>query len=229
MTNQPPPPVVVVQKKRGLGCFGCGCLVVLALLVLLGALAAAVVYFGYSQGKVLTTAAPSSLQSFDGGDAMYHDAIQKITVFGQALQQGQPANLELTADEINTIIARSPDLAANHVHLFVSLAGNEATLQLSVPTSVLPMGIGGLAEGRYLDAEMKFEPSFDVASKTLNLGLHGLRFGSETLPPDSLPTVEQEFDPALNSKLQSTPEAQPFLNHAKSVEIRDGKLEIDAQ
>ena len=219
VTTQPP---VVVAKKRGCGCFGCGCLVAILILLLIGAMIAG---FWYMAGSFISTA-PINVPTFDGGDAVYQSAAQKINTFNQALQQNQPASLELSADEINTLIARNPSFAANHLRFFVTMFDDHADLQMSVSTDVLSKG---LIKDRYLNGDTDFSLHFDATDKELHLILHHLKVGAYDLPEDSLSSSRDRIDHALNQQLETSPAGKQFLDHAQTVEIRAGQLEIEEQ
>ncbi len=221
-----PPPVVVVKEKRGLGCFGAGCLIVLVAVLLCAALVGGGGYFLYSKGNALTSQTPSTVQTFDGGDDVYHAAEQKLTTFNQAVQQGQPGTLELTADEINTLIARAPDFNASQVHLFVSMTDNKGKVQMSLPTSLLPLGI---LKDRFINGEAEFTPGFDSSTKSVTLLLHSLRIGSEDVPKENLPMISEQIAGPLNTQLDQTPAVKQVLDRATSIEVRNGKFVVQTQ
>jgi len=100
----PPPPAQ--PKKKGLGCFGCGCVVLLLLGVLTVGLTGALAYVIHSRLMEITSDTPANIATFDGGDEMYATAKQKLADFNHDQQSHQPATLQLSADEINTLIAR---------------------------------------------------------------------------------------------------------------------------
>jgi hypothetical protein len=221
------PPVVIVREKRGLGCFGGGCLAVILVLLLLAALTGGIGYFTYKKGVSLTSTSPKTVQTFDGGDAVYQGAEQKLTTFNQAVQQDQPGALELTADEINTLIARAPDLAANGVHIFITLTGDKAHAQVSLPTSMLPAGI---LKDRYVNGEVDFTPAFDSADKSLTLILHSLQIGDETVPESELPMLQSQFiAPAINAACQGSPAIKEMLSRTTEISVHDGKLVVQTQ
>ncbi len=226
METPPPAPVAPVQKKRGWGCFGCGCVILVVLVLLFVGLIGGLGYWGYHSAAKLTSPTPASIQTFDGGDALYQGATQKLTSFDQALQAHQPATLQLSADEINTLIARDHDFADNNIHAFMTMTDDKADLQISFPTSALKMA---LYSGRYVNAEVGFSPSFDPTSKTLSFVLSSLHVADQELPKDVFPTLQTQLTPAINQMLQKDPECGKILNQAKSIEIKDGLLTIDIE
>jgi len=226
MDTPPPAPAAPVEKKRGLGCFGCGCLILVVLVLLCVGLVGGVCYWTYHQASKLTSPVPSTVQNFDGGDALYQGATQKLTTFDQALQQHQPNTLQLSADEINTLIARDRDFADNNIHAFVTMTDDKASMQISLPTSALPMG---MFHGRYVNGEISFGLNFDPTSKTLAFTLQGLHLANEDVPKNILPTLQTQLAPYINQLLQNDPECKKILNQAKSIEIKDGLLIIELE
>jgi len=221
-----PPQVIVIEKKRGLGCFGCGCLVLSLFLLLIILIIGSVSYVAYSKFHSLTSATPATVQTFDGGDDVYHGALQKWTDFGQAVDQRKPASLHLNADEINTLIARSPALKEHRTHAFVTINGDEMEIKMSMPTDILKLSI---LKGRYINGSITSGIEFDPSSKTLHVLLKQLQVGPEAIPKDYLPTAQQELDAGINQALQNDANMQSMMGRIKSLEIANGELVIETE
>ncbi len=174
----------------------------------------------------LTSTTPADLPTFDGGDDVYNGAMQKLTAFGHDLKDHQAATIELSGDEINTLIARDAELKEKGVQVFVTFSDNQARLQSSIPTEVLSKGYW---KGRYFNSDASFNINFDPAVKTLNLDLISVQIGETEIPQSNLPVVQTEINPALNSLLLGDPNAQMLLQQAKSIEIKDNELVIETQ
>lgn len=222
-----PPPVVVVREKRGLGCFGIGCIVVLIVLLVLGGLVGTVGYLLYSKFNGMMTTHPSTIQTYDGGDAMYQAASKKVDDFNQAVAQHKPATLHLNANEINTLIARSQDFKKNNVQAFVTINGDVAELKASIPLDLIPTTAA--FKGRYLDADFSFGLNLDQSSKTVHMLLKKIRIGSEEIPADYLSMMQEQLDPTLNQMLQSDPNCQSVIDRAKTIEVKNGELVIELE
>lgn len=225
-TPLPPPPAQPVEKKRGMGCLGCGCLILVILALLLAALIGGVGYVAYSKLNGLTTSEPPLIQAFDGGDDLYQSTTKKLNDFDQAVQQHQTATLHLNANEINTLIARDPDFKDHNIQAFVTITDDVAEIKMGMPLSALPISI---FKGRYLSGSIKSGIDFDPQNKVVNLLIKDLQIANETAPPDYLPTVQSEIDPALNQALQKNPTAQSILNQAKSIKIENSELVIEIE
>jgi hypothetical protein len=209
-----------------MGCLGCGCLILAVLALLVLGLAGAGGYIVYADAVTLTSSTPLAVPSFDGGDEMYNAARQKVVAFDHDLDAHQAATLQLSGDEINTLIARDPRFAKNKILLYVSLANNEATLKTSVPIGVFSTWF---LTDRYLNGTTSFGLDFDADAKTLDLDLHNLQMGEKELPQNVLPVIQTRINPALNQLLQNDPELKLLLDQAKSIEIKDNLLVIETQ
>jgi hypothetical protein len=223
MATSPP---VVVEKKRGMGCLGCGCLTLAVLVVLFLGLVVGVSYLTYQKVVSITSTTPGAVPSFNGSDDLYQTAVQKVEAFQHDLQNHQAATIQLSADEINTLIAREPSFAQNNVHVFVTLTGSEARVQGSVPTDRF---VQGLLKGRYVTFDATFGVDFNSQNKAIDLLLHSLQIGDQTTPQNLLPTMQAEINPLLNAQLRKNSDLGSMLDQAKTVEFRDGMLNIETQ
>jgi hypothetical protein len=174
VSTQPPP----APKKRRLGCLGCGCLVLALLAILFLGLITALGYYLYSGAMLITSATPSTVQTFDGGDDIDKSARQKLADFDHDLHNHLAATIHLNANEINTLIAHDPDFTKNNIHFFVSLNDNQARVQTSVPTDILSYR---WFPGRYLNGDVTFLINFDSASKSLNFTPQNIQLGDQVV------------------------------------------------
>jgi len=219
-------PVPAPPKKKGLGCLGCGCLILVLLVILFLGLVGGGCYFGYTKAVSATSTAPAAIPSFSGNDDLYNTAQQKIVAFGHDIKNHQAATIQLSADEINTLIAHNPNVIGQKVHLFVTLTDDRAQVQGSIPTNVFAQG---LLKGRYLNFDTTFDLGFNSDSKSLDLALYHLQIGDQTMPKNLLPTLQGELNPLLNAELQAYPGTKDLFQQAKSIQIKDGELVIVTQ
>ena len=125
-------------RRRGLGCFGRGCLILAVFAIVLGIACFAGMYWGmYRHSAIfhglywLTKAqaigqASVAVPEFTASDAQIQSVHERCEDFEQKARAGQPAELELTADDINTLIATNQDLRGK---IFASIDGE----RLAVP------------------------------------------------------------------------------------------------
>jgi hypothetical protein len=131
-----PPP------RRGLGCFARGCLILLAFAVLLAIACAAGLFWGFQRHSAIVhgiywlakthsiAEAPEPVPEFAVSDEQIQATQERWRDFEQKKRAGQPAEIELTADDINTLIAANRDARWK---AFVSIEENRLRIQGSVP------------------------------------------------------------------------------------------------
>src|ERR1700736_1431340 len=137
---EPPPP------QRGMGCFGKGCLILIVFFILLGVafiggtyLAARYLRSEYFPTNQVRLPAPTATEDEQQAARSRWDAFEK------AARAHRAARIELTADDLNALIASEPELRRK---AYVSIDNNVARLQVSVP-----LGDVRWLRGHYLNAE----------------------------------------------------------------------------
>ncbi len=225
-------PLPVPPKKSGLGCLGCGCLVLALVVLLFAALVAGGCYLGYQKVVSLTSPTAAAVPAFNGSDELYQTAKQKVADFNHDVKNHQAATIRLSADEINVLITRNPDAGKVNLHAFVSLTNNEGRVQASLPTDTLSQG---LLKGRYFNLDASFGVDFDPRTKSVNLFFHALQFGNEVLMgPNSgneasIRSFTPSFNQSFNNAIRNDPDGAALLDQAKSIEIKDGELVIETK
>jgi hypothetical protein len=209
-----PPP------RRGLGCFARGCLTLVVFAVALGIACFAGMYWGlhrhsaifhglYWLTKAQAIAQTSvSVPQFTASDAQIQSVHERCEDFEQKARAGQAAELELTPDDINTLIAANQDARGK---VFVSIDGDRLRCQASVPLGEL---IG--RSGYYFNGDIAVE--LKNAESLENPQLNRIIVNGEPVPPD-----------LLNWKYRSK-RLRDYLAEYRNgsgvgaIEIRDGKL-----
>jgi len=107
----------------------------------------ALFYGSYWLAKTRSIAeAQTTVPEFNGSDQQVQRARERWQDFEQKTRAGQPAEIELSADDINALIATSEDVRGK---VFASLDGNQLRLQTSVP-----IGRFFGREGYYLNGDV---------------------------------------------------------------------------
>jgi hypothetical protein len=139
---EPPPP----QERKGLGCFAKGCLILIAFVILLGAAFAAGTYFAvrflrseYFPAQHIELPASTATPEEQAAVRARWD------VFEAAAHTHQLARIEMTADELNALIASEPKLRGKAQ---VAIEGDVAHLRVSVPLDAVPW-----LRGHYVNGE----------------------------------------------------------------------------
>ncbi len=207
-------------QRRGLGCFGRGCLILLVFVIALGIACFAGMYWGLHRHSALfygsywlaktrsLAEAPAPVPEFNASDQQIQVVQERWQEFEQKTRAGQSAEIELSADDINALIATSEDVRRK---VFVSIDRDQLRLQMSVP-------IGGFfgRSGYYFNGDVIIE--LEGAQS-----LDGPRVRRIAINGDQVPT---DF---LNWKYGSR-QLREYLSEQGNayeigtIEIRDGKV-----
>jgi hypothetical protein len=131
-----PPP------KKGLGCFARGCLILVVFGIVLALACFAGLYWGLQRHSAIVhgifwlakthsiAEQPAPVPEFMASDEQIQEVQEREEDFEQKSRAGQPAQIELTADDINSWIESK---RAARWKAFVSMQGNRLRLKTSVP------------------------------------------------------------------------------------------------
>ena len=152
--------------------------------------------------------APAPVPEFKTSDAEIEAAEERWQKFEEAARAGQPSEIELTAKDINTLIAANRDLVGK---VFVSIEGNRLGLRVSVPLREFT----GRA-GHYFNADIVMQT--DGAQSLEHPQLSRITVNNEPVPGD-----------LLDWKFRSRRFRDYFSEYTTeyrtgSIEMRDGKL-----
>jgi hypothetical protein len=207
-------------RRRGLGCFGRGCLILVVFAVVLGIAGFAGMYWGLHRHSAifyglywLTKAqaigqAPVPVPEFTASDAQIQSLHERCEDFEQKARAGQTAELELSADDINTLIATNQNARGK---IFVSIDGDRLRCQASVPLGEL---LG--RSGYYFNGDITIEPKGEESLE--NPQLRGITINAQQVPTD-----------LLNWKYRSKRLRDYLADYRNesgvgTIAIRDGKL-----
>src|SRR5213596_2586312 len=120
--------------RKGLGCFGRGCLIVLVFAIVLAIACFAGMYWGLHRHSALFYGsywlaktrsigeAPTPVPEFSASDQQIQSVRERWQDFEQKTRAGQTAEIELSADDINGLIATTEDLRGK---MFASIESNQ--------------------------------------------------------------------------------------------------------
>ncbi len=131
----PPLPTQPPVRRRGLGCFAKGCLLTITVLMIFGVGIGTLGFFLIKSGQAYFTEQPVPTRIFDATDDQYQAVLAKLQPFAQAMNEGRAATVELTTDDLNTLIARLPQFAPLRGHVYVNIVGGQLLADLSFPTT----------------------------------------------------------------------------------------------
>ena len=129
-------------RRTGSGCFARGCLIVLVFAIVLAIACFAGVYWGLQRHSAIAHGiywlakthsigdAPAPIPESDVSEEQIRTIRERWQDFEQKTRAGQAAEIELTADDINALIASNRHARGK---AFVSIDGNQLRLQMSAP------------------------------------------------------------------------------------------------
>ena len=207
-------------RRKGLGCFARGCLVLLIFAIVLAIAGFAGLYWGLHRNSALfygsywlaktrsLAQAPTPVPVFNASEQQIQLVQERWEDFEQKARAGQAAEIELSADDINTLIATSEDARGK---VIVSIDGNHLRLQVSIPIGEF---LG--REGYYFNGDVIIEAKGAQP-------LDNPRFSRITINGEQVPT---DF---LGWKYRYRPVREYLADQGNAyeigtMEIRDGKV-----
>jgi hypothetical protein len=209
-----PPP------RKGLGCFGRGCLILLVFVIVLAIAGFAGLYWGLHRNSALfygsywlaktgsLAEAPTPIPEFNASDQQIQLVQERWQDFEQKTRAGQAAEIELSADDINALIATTGGVRGK---VFVSIDGNLLRLQASVP-------IGGFLgrPGYYFNGDVIIE--LNGAQSLDNPQFSRITINGQQVPTDFLKWKYR------SRYLREYLADQRNAYDIGTIEIRDGKV-----
>jgi hypothetical protein len=168
---EPPPP------QKGMGCCAKGCLILIAFFILLGLAFAAGTYFAvrYLRGEYFP--ATHVQLPANATTPQEQEAVRaRWDAFERAARAHEPARIELTADDLNALIASEAKLRGNAQ---VSIDNDVAHLRVSVPLDAVRW-----LRGHYINAECTVQSAPDAnpaQARITNIFVNGRPMGDELL------------------------------------------------
>ncbi len=192
-----PPQPPIVRRRKGLGCFATGCLIVVIILMFFGVLFGGTLWVVYHGGQAYISDQRSLARTLTPTDEEYQSVLAKLAPFGQAMNEGHAATLEITPDDLNVLIARSPQFEALRGQLFLAAADDGITAEVSTP-------LNDDAHAVYFSGRATLDASY---------ASNGFAFFLRSIEPLDKPRGDTLFGRLLNS---------PAMRQALSQQISRG-------
>ena len=175
-------------RRKGLGCVARGCLILLIFAIVLAIACFAGMYWGLHRHSALfygsywlaetrsIAEAPTPVPEFNASNQQIERVQERWQDFEQKVRAGQAAEIELSADDINAVIAMTEGVRGK---VFASIDGDQLRLQASAP-------IGGFLgrPGYYFNGEVVIE--LEGAQSPDNPRFNRLTINGEQVPTDFL-------------------------------------------
>ncbi len=212
-------------KKWGMGC-GIGCLAVLVIGAILG-----VVGFNYAKKAVVnfvessTSEMPVELEKPLVAPATIESAVMRFDEFSTAMENGDVTGpLELTADDINALIANHPKFSALSDSMVVSIEGDQLTSEVSVNIDDLNIPESFLSDaiaGKFFNGEVTLRAQMQGGQPALFID--GISIGGSPVPAQFMSELSKEN---ILKEAASEPELKPYLDKIGELKVEGGRLII---
>ena len=207
-------------RRKDLGCFARGCLILLIFAIVLAIAGFGGLYWGLHRNSAMfygsywlaktrsLAQAPTPVPEFNASDQQIQLVQERWQDFEQKTRAGQRAEIELSADDINALIATNDGLRGK---VFASIEDNRLRLQASLP-------IGGVLgrPGYYFNGDVIIEPDGVQSSD-------GPRFLRITINGEQVPTDFLKWKYRYR-QLREYLADQGNAYDIGTMEIRDGKV-----
>ena len=207
-------------RRKGLGCFARGCLTLLIFAIVLAIAGFAGMYWGLHRHSALfygsywlaktrsIAEAPTPVPEFSASDQQLQLVRERWQDFEQKTRAGQPAAIELSADDINALIATTDNVRGK---VFASIDGDQLRLQASVPIGEI---LG--RPGYYFNGDVIME--LKGAQELDNPRFSRLTINGEQVPTDFLDWKYR------SRQLREYLTEQRNTYDIYTLEVRDGKV-----
>ena len=208
-------PMAETQRapKRRHGCFFWGCLTTFILLILILAGGGFLMYYLVTN-YTSTTPVPVPKYVLKAGEK---ESLEKrFAAFEEAPKAPGASTLELTASDLNALIAASPEGDRLSGKVFARIEGDKAFVDFCVPLDGVPA-----LEGRYVNGTAQLSAS--VVDGRLQVSTEKLTVKDRDLPAGIVSALKDTtFVKDLLAKKVSTSETG-----LKKIEVKDGKLILE--
>lgn len=215
---------VEAPPPKPMGCFAKGCLILAGFAVFLAIACTAGIYWGMHRDSAVLRSfywlskvhaisdKPAVLPPREVSDEKIQAAMERWNSFETAVRSGQAAEIELSADDLNDLIASDPEIRGK---VFVSIEQNRLHLQISVPLNEFVR-----MRGYYFNSDITIE--LNGRERLSMPRLSSVTINNERLPSDLL---EWKYRARRLGDYLTGAES-PWTN--TTVEIRDGKVILRA-
>lgn len=205
---------IAPRAQTGRGCFFWGCLTLVLLGIAVGGCTGFFAYVLYKGALDATSTTPVPVEVYTLKPGEAEDLAKRLAEFERAAGAGGPAELELSADDLNAYIASNQELQGWAGKAYLRIEGDQVFMDVSLPLEDVPFLSGryfngklgvklGLVDGRLI----AFPESAIVNDKPVNEDLM-----KQVREQDILKATRREGGIA------------DFRTKANSLEVRDGRI-----
>jgi len=220
----------MTTEKKGLGCAAKGCIA----LVVIGIIVAAVLgvggYVAYNYAKSFIADSPIQVPVKEVTPEQYAAIRSRFEAFGQAVQNNVESQLELTANDINSMIAMEDKWKELKGRCQVRIENDRIFAQVSVPLEGLdPKNPNSPFKGKYLNGSVGVEISInngEVMMYPRSIEVNGEKAPDAIMKAFSGPDYERSFRESF--KKDQDPKIAATLAKIKSFRVEKDRIIIQS-
>lgn len=202
------------SQKPKRGCFFWGCLTLGISFLLFGSCTGFVIYQTYSIVKPYTSDKQANIPIYQSTPEEYQDVKNRIDNFLLAIKNNQTAELNLTANDLNTLVNNSQERGKYYFYI----EGDEITIHNSFPLDSIP----GFS-GRYLNNKY----SFKISMENGMLVMTPIEFSIDDQPlPSDIKLMEDLNTKNLTKEINKNERIQDFVENIQEIYVENDRLII---
>jgi hypothetical protein len=215
-------------RARKRGCILKGCLVLFIVAMLLGIIIGGAGWYAYNGMAPFLKQQPAPIRVYPATDAQYQAVLAKVAPFNQALETGTAATLELTAEDLDILIARDPAWAELRGKLYLAIANNNLVADVSTPAN----------EDANTDMQLYFNARLILGASIAEGELTAVIRRIETLSGHPLsgvlaryatsPAFAQTFNDSINRRIQDNSYLARYIAKLRTASIEHNHILVTA-
>ena len=209
------------EKKSGCGCLSGGCAIAFVVFLLIGGALFWGAFSTFNGIKSMTSTEAKPIAVYNATDAELQAVLAKIKIFNTAYDAGQEGEIQLSANEINTLIARYEPWSALRGRAYASIEGDHVAAQVSLPLSQIR-----LMQDRFFNGDVSISFIDDKGHPKPNIVT--VRSGDVEFPRWAMRYItSKQFVEGLGVPSLSEPDS--IGANLTALEVRDDKLIVRAK
>lgn len=209
------------EKSSGCGCLGGGCAIALVVFLLIGGALFWGAYSTFNGIKSMTAMEAKAIPVYNATDAELQAVLAKVKTFNTAYDAGQEGEIQLSANEINTLIARYEPWSALRGRALAVIEGDHVGAQVSLPLSQIR-----LMQDRFFNGDVSI--SFVNENGRPKPNIVTVRSGDVEFPRWAMRYItSKQFVEGLGVPSLSEPDS--IGANLTAIEVRDNKLVVRAK
>lgn len=207
------------QQNSGMGCFLKGCLTLIVVTLVLAAVVGGGAY--YYVGKMIDTVTsdkPAPIKTEQPSDAQFQAASTKLNSMVNAWNVGHEATIELTAADLNALVARHPSFASLRGKVYFTITNSDLGVETSMPLDFINFS---KTKGRYFNGRLV--TFFELLNGQMTIRPKLVEANGNQVPQNVLDRVDWN---EATAELRKNKDWATYIERIKSVRVTANTMVI---